>query len=137
MLVIDTPDKKLDPSECLVPPKRYLRQAHHHWLQALDGDGRAIFAPFVMQWQPAVGNWCHSGQAATGSGIELRRKDTVYLCACDMPDIENDLTVLGDPDFRQKVTQMRMRLNREGASKFTIEDISIIQELCKMHGNPI
>lgn len=66
------------------PPVLHLRTAGHHWLDIYDIDGH-YFGRVVLQWQPGVQKWCHSGDVATG--CDLTTRNWRYVAPCPMPDL--------------------------------------------------
>lgn len=61
------------------------RHAGHHWLDVYDSDGH-FFETVVMQWQPGVRRWCHSGMV--GSGRDVSTAYWKYVAPCPLPDIK-------------------------------------------------
>lgn len=60
-----------------------VRLAGHHWLDDYDMDGH-FFGRVVLQWNPGVERWSHSGNVATGMYV-----DTTYwryVCPCPIPE---------------------------------------------------
>lgn len=69
---------KVDP----VPPGHHVRLAGHHWVQEIDFDGREG-SIIVLQWNPSVKRWSHSGQVATGLYVDI--KGWKYISVCPIP----------------------------------------------------
>lgn len=67
-----------------LPPGHHQRLAEHHWLDAFDIDGH-FKGTVVLQFNPAVKRWSHSGDV--GTGIYVNTKYWKYRCPCPMPDI--------------------------------------------------
>lgn len=61
------------------PPKSELKAGNHHWLEVLNSDGHS-FGLVVLQWNPGVQRWSHSGQMATGLYVETYHWRYVGLC---------------------------------------------------------
>lgn len=69
-----------------VPLGDEIRLAGHHWLAEYTYDGH--FLGFrVLQWQPAVKLWCHSGQSAMGRSAGVTG-NWRYCQPCPMPELK-------------------------------------------------
>lgn len=66
----------------VVPPGHHARLGGHHWLQEVDFDGR-VMDTVVLQWNPGVQRWSHSGNVGTGMYVDT--KGWKYLAICPMP----------------------------------------------------
>lgn len=65
------------------PVGNQIAEAGHHWIDAVDFDGRS-HGLIVLQWQPHVQRWCHSGDIATGRDFDA--KGYLYVAPCVRPD---------------------------------------------------
>lgn len=65
-----------------IPPGNHIRLAGHHWLEGFDVDGHSK-GLVVLQWQPGVKKWCHSGNVATGR--DFNATGYRYVAECPMP----------------------------------------------------
>ncbi len=66
----------------VVPPGHHARLGGHHWVQKIDTDG-SVIDTVVLQWNPSVRRWSHSGNVGTGLYVDI--KGWKYLSVCPMP----------------------------------------------------
>lgn len=78
----------MDRSKPLIPPKKYLQFAFHHWVEQIDSDGRGM-GLVVMQWQPGAKSWCLPNQYA--SGVALPLNGYVWRGLCPTPPLRDEL----------------------------------------------
>ncbi len=64
------------------PPNQYLKTADHHWLEVRTPDGNT-YGLVVLQWNPGVQKWSHSGDYATGYYIDATSYR--YIAHCPLP----------------------------------------------------
>jgi hypothetical protein len=78
------------------PPGHHSRLGGHHWVQHIDFDGRE-HEVVVLQWNPGVQRWSHSGNV--GTGIYVDTKGWKYLRPCPMPGPYEHKDMLQIRDF--------------------------------------
>lgn len=66
------------------PPKQFLKQGEHHWLNHIDFDGR-VHETIVLQWNPVAQRWSHSGHVGTGTYVDTNGWE--YVAHCPMPKV--------------------------------------------------
>lgn len=72
------------------------RLAGHHWVQEIDFDGH-VGGTIVLQWNPSVKRWSHSGNVGTGGYVEI--PGWKYIGICPMPGEFPDRDTITTRDF--------------------------------------
>lgn len=77
------------------PQGFHARLAGHHWVQEVDFDGRDGDM-IVLQWNPAVKRWSHSGKVGTGAYLDIHGWKYVGLCPMPGEIIHSDMLEIRD-----------------------------------------